>query len=71
MILGTTLIVLLWAVFSLPVWANVVLTVLAAFWILFSILFFVYFFNIDMKLLAKMQDFLFKMHDKKKKNRRI
>lgn len=73
MIIGTTLIVLIWVLFigmGLPLWAGIVLTVLGAILILFGFLFFVYFFNIDMKLLARMQDFLLARADKKSKNKK-
>ena len=46
MIIGTTLIVLIWVLFigmGLPLWAGIVLTVLGAILILFGFLFFVYF----------------------------
>ena len=72
MIIGTTAIILLWVVFSLPLWANILLTVVAGFWILFCLLFTVYYFNLDMKLLPGLQKIMFKVHDKKKeKNRHI
>ena len=73
MIIGTTLIVFIWVLFigmGLPLWAGIVLTVLGAILILFGFLFFVYFFNIDMKLLAHMQDFLLARADKKSKNKK-
>lgn len=71
MIVGTALIVLTWVLFNLPLWASIVITVLSSVWILFCLLFGVYFFNLDMKLLAVVQGWLVKMHDKKKKVRRI
>lgn len=73
MILGTALIICTWVVFlglGLSFWAAIVLTVLSCFLILFGLLFLVYFFNLDMKLLAKVQDIMVRYHDKKDKEKK-
>ncbi|MFA6829467.1 MAG: hypothetical protein WCR67_02015 [Bacilli bacterium] len=74
MIIGTALIVLTWVLFvniGLPVWAGIILTVVASFIILFGLLFGVYFFNIDSKLLAVVQKLISKTYDKRKRNRHL
>ena len=74
MIIGTTLIVLSWTVFAslgLYLRASIVLTILGAFLILFGFLFTVYFFNLDMKLMALLEKPLSKIYDKRKRDRRI
>ncbi len=74
MIIGTALIILSWTVFAslgLYLWASILLTILGAFFILFGLLFVVYFFNLDMKLMACLEKPLSKIYDKRKRNRRI
>ena len=74
MIIGTALIVLSWILFpglGLPFWASIVLTVVGGFIALFGLLFFVYFFNLDMKLTSAIQPLLQKHYDKIKKDRKI
>ncbi len=72
--MGTALIALSWTVFKdlgLPLWGSIVITVISSFIILFAILFTVYFWNIDMKLLSHMQGLLNKIYDKRKRNKKI
>ncbi len=72
--MGTALIVLSWTLFpylGLQLWISIVCTVVGAFVALFALLFIVYFFNLDMKLMAKMEPILVKVYDKKKRNRKI
>ncbi len=74
MIIGTALIVLSWILFpglGLPLWASIVLTVVGGFIALFGLLFFVYFFNLDMKLTSKLQPLFIKHYDRIKRNRQI
>lgn len=74
MIIGTALIILSWTIFAslgLQLWASIVLTVLGSLFILFGLLFVVYFFNLDMKLMALLEKPLSKIYDKRKRNRRI
>lgn len=74
MIIGTLLIVFSWTLFpslGLQLWASILLTILGAFFILFGLLFVVYFFNLDMKLMARLEKPLSKIYDKRKRNRRI
>lgn len=74
MIIGTALIILSWTIFAslgLQLWASIVLTVLGSLFILFGLLFIVYFFNLDMKLMALLEKPLSKIYDKRKRNRRI
>ena len=74
MIIGTTLIALTWALFiglGLPTWAGAIITVVCAIGIIFGLLFTVYFFNLDSKLLAHVQKFLQKFYDKRKRNRHL
>jgi hypothetical protein len=74
MIIGTLLIVLSWTVFAsfgLQLWACILLTILGALFILFGLLFVVYFFNLDMKLMALLEKPLSKIYDKRERNRRI
>lgn len=74
MIIGTTLIALTWALFigmGLPVWAGAIITVVCAIGIIFGLLFTVYFFNLDSKLLVVVQKFLQKFYDKRKRNRHL
>lgn len=74
MIIGTTLIVLCWTVFTslnLFLWLRIVLTVIGAFIILFGMLFGIYFFNLDMKLTSFLESKLVKIYDKRKKNKKI
>lgn len=74
MIIGTALIILSWTFFvslGLQLWASIVLTVLGSLFILFGLLFVVYFFNLDMKLMALLEKPLSKIYDKRKRNRRI
>ena len=72
--MGTALIVLSWTLFpslGMALWASIVLTVVGAFIALFTLLFIVYFFNLDMKLTSSLEPMLLKMYDKKKRNRKI
>ncbi len=74
MIIGTALIALTWALFiglGLPVWAGAIITVVSAILIIFGLLFTVYFFNLDSKLLVVVQKFLQKFYDKRKRNRHL
>lgn len=74
MIIGTTLIALTWALFiglGLPTWAGAIITVVCAIGIIFGLLFTVYFFNLDSKLLVVVQKFLQKFYDKRKRNRHL
>lgn len=74
MIIGTALIALTWALFiglGLPTWAGAIITVVGAILIIFGLLFSVYFFNLDSKLLAVVQKFLQKFYDKRKRNRHL
>ncbi len=74
MIIGTALIVLTWVLFigmGLPIWAGIILTVLGAVAILFGLLFGIYFFNIDSKLLAIVQKWLQKFYNKRERNRHL
>ncbi len=74
MIIGTTLIALTWALFidmGLPTWAGAIITVVCAIGIIFGLLFTVYFFNLDSKLLVVVQKFLQKLYDKRKRNRHL
>ena len=64
MIIGTTLIALTWALFiglGLPTWAGAIITVVCAIGIIFGLLFTVYFFNLDSKLIVVVQKFLKKL----------
>lgn len=73
-LLGTAAIVLTWVLFTgmgLPVWAAIIITVVSAFVILVGLLFLVYFFNLDMKLLAALQGPFSKIYDKRKRNKDI
>ncbi len=72
--MGTALIALSWTVFKdlgMALWASIVLTVVGAFIILFALLFTVYFWNIDMKALSKLQPLLNKIYDKRKREKKI
>ena len=74
MIIGTTLIALTWALFiglGLPTWAGAIITVVCAIGIILGLLFTVYFFNLDSKLLVVVQKFLQKFYDKRKRNRHL
>ena len=74
MIIGTTLIALTWALFiglGLPTWAGAIITVVCTIGIIFGLLFTVYFFNLDSKLLVVVQKFLQKFYDKRKRNRHL
>ncbi len=73
-ILGTAAIILIWVLFigmGLPTWAAIVLTVVASFIILVGLLFLVYFFNLDMKLLAALSGPFSKIYDKRKRHKDI
>lgn len=72
--MGTALIVLSWTLFPYLgwyLWVSIVCTILGSFIALFGLLFFVYFFNIDMKLTSSLEPLLLKIYDKKKRNRKI
>ncbi len=72
--MGTALIVLSWTLFpslGWALWISIVCTVVGAFVALFALLFIVYFFNLDMKLMAKMEPILTKVYDKRERNRKI
>ena len=74
LILGTALIVLTWVLFptfGLPFWSLVVLTVVGSILCLFGLLFTIYFWNMDMKLLSKVQPLLHKHYDKIKRNKKL
>ena len=74
MIIGTALIALSWVLFpglGLPLWGSIVLTVVGGIFALFGLLFFVYFFNLDMKLTSKLQPLFHKHYDRIKRNRQI
>ncbi len=74
MIIGITLIALTWTVFlglGLPTWAGALITVACAILIIFGLLFTVYFFNLDSKLLAHVQKFLQRFYNKRKRNRHL
>lgn len=74
MIIGTALIVLTWTLFidmGLWLWCGIVITVISGIFILLGLLFLVYFFNLDMKLLAALQPAFNKIYDKRKRNKTI
>lgn len=74
MIIGTALIVCTWLFFvnmGLFTWAAICITVLGGIFIFFGLLFVVYFFNLDMKLLAALQPLLGKVYDKRKRTKQI
>ena len=74
MIIGTALIVLSWTLFPYLgwfLWVSIICTVIGAILEIFGLLFFVYFFNIDMKMTAFLEKKLEKVYDKKKRNRKI
>lgn len=72
MIIGTTLIVLSWVLFVnyIAPWICIVITILASFLILFCMLFGIYFFNLDMKLLSKLEPVLIRLNEKRKRKQR-
>ncbi len=74
MIIGTTLIVLSWTLFrslGMWLWVSIVLTVVGGILDLLGLLFIVYFFNLDMKLLAALEPAFKKIYDKRKRNKKI
>ena len=74
MIIGMSLMALTWGLFiglGLPTWAGAIITVVCAIGIIFGLLFTVYFFNLDSKLLVVVQKFLQKFYDKRKRNRHL
>lgn len=74
MIIGTTVIALCWALFvdmGLAVWGAAIITAICAVLILFGLLFTMYFFNLDSKLLAVVQRFVNKLYDRRVRNRHL
>lgn len=74
MIIGISLIVLTWVLFidlGLPLFLGIIITVISGIWALFALLFFVYFFNLDMKLTSLIQPFFIKIYEKRKRNKQI
>lgn len=74
MIVGTALIVLTWVLFvgmGLPVWLGVIFTVAGGILDFFALLFFVYLFNLDGKMLALLRPLFEKIYDKRKRNKTL
>ncbi len=72
--MGIALIVLSWTLFTSlgwSLWVSIVCTIVGSFIALFGFLFFIYFFNIDMKLTSSLEPLLLKIYEKKKRNRKI
>ena len=72
MIIGTILIVLSWVLLVnyIAPWICIIITILASLWILFFMLFSIYFFNLDMKLVSKLEPLLIKLNEKRKRKQR-
>lgn len=72
MIIGTILIVLSWVLLVnyIAPWICIIITILASLWILFCMLFSIYFFNLDMKLVSKLEPLLIKLNEKRKRKQR-
>ena len=72
MIIGTILIVLSWVLLVnyIAPWICIIITIIASLWILFCMLFGIYFFNLDMKLVSKLEPLLIKLNEKRKRKQR-
>lgn len=72
MIIGTILIVLSWVLLVnyIAPWICIIITIIASLWILFCMLFSIYFFNLDMKLVSKLEPLLIKLNEKRKRKQR-
>lgn len=74
MLIGTALIVLTWVLFigmGLPIWGGVLVTIAAAFIILFGMTFGIYIFNLDMKLTSFLEPIFIKHYDKIKRDQHL